>query len=299
MTPRLLVFLLLLSPSAPAAAQESDSTGAALMRSVLAVEGKSHAGRNGAVKGMLDDLGLAYTTMPFDTILIGKTRRDTVAGENIIVRLGSGRGRIVVGAHYDAVPGSPGANDNGGGVAVLIELLRTLKAHEFRHSIDICFFDREEDGLIGSAFYVKRYDAAASHVAMINLDVEGTGSEVYVGPVGGGDDDRIMASVRAAEKLTGYTCVEDSAYPDSDQESFAAAKLENISISVVPAGDSKKLSRWAASGFRPFPTKEDVPEVLKVMHSPNDASRYVSPAALTMSYRFTRATLLAADAEKP
>ncbi len=35
-----------------------------------------------------------------------------------------GNGNIVVGAHYDTVPGSPGADDNASGVAVLIELAR-------------------------------------------------------------------------------------------------------------------------------------------------------------------------------
>ena len=37
-----------------------------------------------------------------------------------------GAGTIVVGAHYDSVPGSPGADDNASGVAVLIELARLL-----------------------------------------------------------------------------------------------------------------------------------------------------------------------------
>ncbi len=38
-----------------------------------------------------------------------------------------GSGAIVVGAHYDTVPGSPGADDNASGVAVLIELAALLK----------------------------------------------------------------------------------------------------------------------------------------------------------------------------
>jgi Zn-dependent M28 family amino/carboxypeptidase len=38
----------------------------------------------------------------------------------------SGAGPIVVGAHYDSVPGSPGADDNASAVAVLIELQKML-----------------------------------------------------------------------------------------------------------------------------------------------------------------------------
>jgi hypothetical protein len=75
--------------------------------------------------------------------------------------------------------------------------------------------------------------------------------------------------------------------------------MENISISVVPPGDARKLSRWTSSGYKPFASKEDVPEVLKVMHSASDSSRLMTPAALGMSYRFTLETLLSADEELP
>ena len=42
-------------------------------------------------------------------------------------------GAIVIGAHYDAIEGSPGANDNASGVAVLLELARTLPQTPPRH----------------------------------------------------------------------------------------------------------------------------------------------------------------------
>ncbi|HUG75957.1 MAG TPA: M28 family peptidase, partial [Burkholderiales bacterium] len=44
------------------------------------------------------------------------------SGGRKVRNLETGAGAIVVGAHYDTVPGSPGANDNASGVAVLIEL---------------------------------------------------------------------------------------------------------------------------------------------------------------------------------
>jgi len=36
---------------------------------------------------------------------------------------------ILIGAHYDAVPGTPGADDNASGVAVLLELASAIAAH--------------------------------------------------------------------------------------------------------------------------------------------------------------------------
>ncbi len=268
--------------------------GASLLRRVEGIEGKSHEGRNAFIKTQLDSSGIGYDTMPFDTVVRRGSGADTIHGENIIVAMGKGSRTIILGAHYDAVPGAPGANDNGGGVAVLLGLLVEMRSHPFRHKIDFVFFDQEERGLLGSAVFVRR--SRHTHLAMVNLDVEGTGNEVYIGPVGGGDDNRIMKHVRRAEKETEYHCVEDSVYPGSDHESFARAGLENISISIVPEGDSKKLARWVKSGYRQL--EEGMPQVLRVMHSPEDKSEYMTPSALAMSYTFTKEVLLSLDEEE-
>lgn len=278
---------------------KSDSVGTVLFHYVTGIEGKTHAGRMEFVTTTLRQLGYSYTTMPFDTVLSFQSQYDTIEGNNIIVHVGSGNKKIIIGAHFDAVPGAPGANDNGGGVAVILELLQELKNYPFHHSIDFCFFDQEEAGLIGSHFYVERYDTTYTHLAMINLDVEGTGNEVYVGPVGKYSEHILMRYIREATMATGATVIADSSYPESDHESFAAAGLEDISISVVPHGDAEKLSAWTKSGFAPFRDKKDVPEVLKVMHTPNDKSIYVSPSALFLSFEFTRQTLLSLDAGEP
>jgi Zn-dependent M28 family amino/carboxypeptidase len=57
---------------------------------------------------------------------------------------------IVVAAHYDTVPGSPGADDNGSGVAALLELARVLAPYRFRRSVVLAALDMEEIGLIGA-----------------------------------------------------------------------------------------------------------------------------------------------------
>jgi Zn-dependent M28 family amino/carboxypeptidase len=60
---------------------------------------------------------------------------------------------LLLGAHYDSVPGSPGADDNGSAVAVCLECARLLKVHEIGSPM-IVFFNREEDGLLGSSEFV-------------------------------------------------------------------------------------------------------------------------------------------------
>lgn len=60
---------------------------------------------------------------------------------------------ILIGAHYDAVPGTPGADDNATGVAVLLELARKFADEPVRYPLRLVAFDMEEYGLLGSADY--------------------------------------------------------------------------------------------------------------------------------------------------
>ncbi|QLE58673.1 M28 family peptidase [Nostoc sp. TCL26-01] len=60
---------------------------------------------------------------------------------------------ILIGAHYDAVPGTSGADDNATGVAVLLELARKFAAEPARYPLRLVAFDMEEYGLLGSTDY--------------------------------------------------------------------------------------------------------------------------------------------------
>jgi hypothetical protein len=78
-------------------------------------------------------------------------------GANVIATIpatmGSGK-TIVVGAHFDTVSGSPGANDNASGTAVVLALGRYLKDTPCRTApVVIALFDQEEQGLTGSRAY--------------------------------------------------------------------------------------------------------------------------------------------------
>ena len=60
---------------------------------------------------------------------------------------------ILLGAHYDSVPRTPGADDNASAVAVCLECARLIRKHNVG-SVIIVFFNREEDGLLGSREFV-------------------------------------------------------------------------------------------------------------------------------------------------
>ena len=60
---------------------------------------------------------------------------------------------ILIGAHYDGVPGTPGADDNATGVAVLLELAANLATNPLQYPVQIVAFDLEEYGRLGSFAY--------------------------------------------------------------------------------------------------------------------------------------------------
>jgi Zn-dependent M28 family amino/carboxypeptidase len=90
---------------------------------------------------------------------------------------------IVIGAHYDSVFGSPGANDNATGVAVLIELARTLCSDRPRRTLRLVAFVNEEPpffktGDMGSRVYARQAKQQGEQiVAMVSLETLGYYSE--------------------------------------------------------------------------------------------------------------------------
>jgi Zn-dependent M28 family amino/carboxypeptidase len=256
---------------------------------VTGIEGKTNTGRGEYIKAMLRDMGLGYTSVPFQKITVGKKDSSMLQGENIIARIGKGSKRIVIGAHYDTFEGSPGANDNGSGVAVALALINHLRDSVWNYTLDFCFFDQEEKGLAGSTAYVQQFVIPSLHLAMINLDVEGLGDEIFIGPVGN-NNRKIMRYVHEAAQKTGYTLSEYPDYPASDFKPFNDHNLENISISVVPKGDGYKLSRYVQNGYKT--ESIEMPQSLGLMHTSDDRSAYVSMLSLKMSFEFTRTLLL-------
>jgi len=92
---------------------------------------------------------------------------------------GAELGCIVVGAHYDTVPGTPGADDNATGVAALLEFARQLTHERFERSLRLVFFPNEEppffpDAGMGSAAYAAELRRAGVDVhTMISLEMLG------------------------------------------------------------------------------------------------------------------------------
>ncbi len=83
--------------------------------------------------------------------------------DNIVVTCGAADKEpfLLLGAHYDSVPRSPGADDNGSAVAVCLECARLFKENNIGPTM-IVLFNREEDGLLGSREFVRHLTAQSA-----------------------------------------------------------------------------------------------------------------------------------------
>jgi hypothetical protein len=100
---------------------------------------------------------------------------------------------ILVGAHYDSVFGSPGANDNGSGVAAVLALARRFAGRKTEHTLRFVAFVNEEPPYflsdeMGSSIYARRCKERGDRIsAMISLETIGyfsdaPGSQTYPSP---------------------------------------------------------------------------------------------------------------------
>lgn len=96
-------------------------------------------------------------------------------GENIIVTKNSSidtTKNLIISAHYDSAEDSVGANDNGSGVAAVLELARILKDTEIPYNIKFILFSGEEKYMLGSRWYVGKLteDERKQIIGVINID---------------------------------------------------------------------------------------------------------------------------------
>jgi Zn-dependent M28 family amino/carboxypeptidase len=101
----------------------------------------------------------------------------------------SNKPTILIGANYDSVPGSPGADDNATGVAVLLELAREFTEKPLAYPVKLIAFDLEEYGLLGSQHYAEKILQSGEKLRlMLSLEMLGyrdkkPGSQKYPSPL--------------------------------------------------------------------------------------------------------------------
>ncbi len=139
----------------------------------------------------------------------GVTPRYEVAGtvENIVARLKGTSGAtdaVALVAHYDSVPAGPGAGDDGGGVAALLETLRALRTGPpLRNDILFVITDGEEDGLLGASAFVAENPAAKDVRVAVNFEARGNAGESQMFETSAGNGRLVQIFAQAAPHPSG------------------------------------------------------------------------------------------------
>jgi hypothetical protein len=139
------------------------------------------------IEARFREAGLAVASQPY-------TALRTPCRNVIAVVPGREARRVVIGAHYDAAEGTPGADDNASGVAGLLELARLLRGARPQYTIELVAYCTEEPPCfgtehMGSAQHARRLaEAGAAVEAMIALEMIGfysdeRGSQLYPVPM--------------------------------------------------------------------------------------------------------------------
>jgi Zn-dependent M28 family amino/carboxypeptidase len=108
----------------------------------------------------------------------------TIKARNVIAqtKTGSDQNVVVAGAHLDSVPEGPGINDNGSGVAAVLETAVQMgSAPPIQNAVRFAFWGAEETGLVGSMKYIESLDIdALKNIALyMNFDMIGSPNPGY------------------------------------------------------------------------------------------------------------------------
>jgi Iap family predicted aminopeptidase len=182
--------------------------------------------------------------------LVVATEREPATFRNVVAQLGDGPAVVMLGAHLDSVLDGPGLNDNGSGVAALLEVARAAARSGIPDgwALRIGLWGAEEFGTIGSRTYVESLDDRV--VAYLNLDMAGSingATLVYDEPAAAPGSERITEAFEAWFAERGLPTERVDLGGSSDQYGFQQAGIPTGGL-FAGASASGSASAPSASG---------------------------------------------------
>lgn len=184
----------------------------AIARAPRPIGSANHARARDYISEQLRSLGLEPEIQK-TTAISEPSASSFLAGaiENVLARKkGAGNGRaVLLVAHYDSVPTGPGANDDGAGVATLLETARALTAGTpLQNDIIFLFTDAEETGLLGARAFLAEHPWAKEIAVVLNFEGRGDGGPVIMFETSAQNG----ALIRALAKATAYPLANSLSY---------------------------------------------------------------------------------------
>lgn len=257
---------------------------------VKLLDGAPNAMRRLLIIEHLDALGVRYTAQPYAT------------GTNLFVDLGRAVGKIGVGTHFDRVPVSAGANDNGSAIAVGLDIIRKHQAAGSEAGVRVFFFDEEETGLKGSRAYVAHH-GVADLAGLLNLELVGMGDKLALWPVEAARSGPLLHAFEAAARHQQVGCsrFNQIVTNTADHLPFRQAGLHDAFTSTCITDQD---SAAAQAYYQAVAQKADTGTLLEILaqaplfrhyHQPTDTYEKLSEAALAMTSAVVWETILASQ----
>jgi Zn-dependent M28 family amino/carboxypeptidase len=154
----------------------------------------------------------------------------------------SGQQRVVIGAHFDTIDMSPGANDNASGVAVVLAVARYLREVPCRTAaVTVALFDQEETGLFGSRAFAQTLDPAmvrAVHtIDQVAWDADGDRRFELELPT-----PQLQAEWRAAAEVVGVS-LQSTLTGGTDHDSFRERGFAAVGLTEEYVGGDSSPNR--------------------------------------------------------
>ncbi|HEV8141595.1 MAG TPA: M28 family peptidase [Methylomirabilota bacterium] len=266
------------APLVPAASFDDVVGGATTPRALARLlEGRDNDARQAALARYLGERQIPFTTHRFETF--------EGRGENFAVEVGAGDRVLVLIAHHDAVPGSPGANDNAAAVGILLHLV-TRVAPVIAPSLRVRFLFPacEELGYLGARAYVRDV-APAGVVGVLSLELCGIGDSLVVWDASA--ETPFLRSVGGAlgdlglRRDEGWHQVGRIPVFGSDHRAFAAAGIPAYGFTIVPAREADALRAFVLNPVRSalmHVVRRPVP--FDTYHTPRDGGATLEEPAL-------------------
>jgi aminopeptidase YwaD len=241
------------------------------------VAGRTNHEREAAVAAYLAARGVPFARQRFASF--------EGRGENFSVDLGHGERVLLLVAHHDAVPGSPGANDNAAAVGILLHLVERLPGRiPPGLRVRLLFTAEEEIGYLGARAYV-RATPLGGVVGVLSLELCGIGDALAVWDAVG-DSPFLGRVARGLEGLglrrdEGYHVVGRVPVFGSDHRAFAAAGIPAYGLTIVPLREVEALRRFVLSPARgALRQLTHRPPPFDTYHTSRDALGTLEPPAL-------------------
>lgn len=228
------------SPSESFSAQRALEHLQAIAQGPRPLGSEAHAQARAYIAGTLEALGLE-PQLQEATVVRPPGRRDILAARvvNIAVRLpGQEAGKaVLLVSHYDSVPNSPGAGDDGAGVAALLETLRALtQGPALRNDVIALFTDAEEIGLLGAHAFMEEHPWAAEVGMVLNFEARGSRGPALMFEPSSGNAPVVRALGRAVPdpRASSYSYEIYRRLPnDTDFSVFRRAGLPGLNFAFI------------------------------------------------------------------